>query len=72
MKDTENGMGKVVFEWSKDYSFIAVCGANRNVYVMDRRGRKLREVPLRCVGEVISLDWDKDNQYLVILQVIIA
>jgi hypothetical protein len=61
MKDTENGYGKVDFAWSKDYSFIAVCGANRNVYVMDRRGRKLREVPLRCVGEIIGLDWDKDN-----------
>ena len=67
MKDTDNGRGNVYFKWSKDFSFIAVCGKNRNVYVMDRRGRKLREVPLRCVGEVTSLDWDKDNQYLVVL-----
>jgi len=67
MKETEHGYGSVKFAWSKDYSFIAVCGVNRNVYVMDRRGRKLRDVPLRCVGNVVSIDWDKDNQYLVIL-----
>ena len=61
MKETEHGYGAVQFAWSQDYSFIAVCGANRNVYVMDRRGRKVREVPLRCVGKVMSIDWDKDN-----------
>ena len=31
-----HGVGNVFFAWSTDYNFLAVCGENRNVYVINR------------------------------------
>ena len=35
-----------------------------------RKGTKLKEVSLPNVGRVQHIDWDKDNEYLCILQVL--
>jgi len=62
-----HGNGVVQYSWSHDFSFLAVCGENKNVYVTDRRGKKLREIPLSKNGHVKSIDWDKDNEFICIV-----
>ncbi|EAR82687.2 WD40 repeat protein (macronuclear) [Tetrahymena thermophila SB210] len=67
-KDDLNGSGKVLFSWSQDCSYIAVCGQSKVVYVLDKRGRKLKETVLKSKNKVIGLEWDKDQEFLAILQ----
>jgi hypothetical protein len=37
-----NGVGKVIFSWSQDGSFVACSGESKIVYVLDRRGKELK------------------------------
>lgn len=62
------GQGEIIYSFSHDMSFIAACGENKNVKVFDRRGGLFKEVQLNSTNKVLSLEWDKDNEILAILQ----
>lgn len=66
-KEDINGKGIVNFSWSQDCSFICVCGVNQLLYILDKRGRKLKDIMLPSKNPVISLEWDKDNEIVAIL-----
>ncbi|KRX03337.1 hypothetical protein PPERSA_05695 [Pseudocohnilembus persalinus] len=63
-----NGLGEVIFNWSQDYSFIAVCGESKNVYILDKRGKRIKEQLIQGKNKVVSLEWDKDNEILAVMQ----
>lgn len=58
----------MIFEWSRDSSYIAVATDNKLVYILDKRGKRIQEVTLPNKGKILTLDWDKENEYLAILQ----
>lgn len=41
-----NGLGDVIFNWSQDSSFIAVAGQQQVIYILDKRGKKLKETAI--------------------------
>ena len=65
---SEFGNGEVVFNFSHDMSFIAACGNNQCIKIYDRRGNLIKETQLQSSEPVLTLDWDKDNEILAILQ----
>lgn len=63
-----NGYSPVLFQWSYDSSYIAVATENRLLYILDKRGKKLQEILLPNKGKVLTIDWDKENEYVAVLQ----
>ena len=63
-----NGSAPTIFEWSHDSAYIAVAGDNRVLYVIDKRGKKVQETVLPNKGRILTVDWDKDNELVAILQ----
>eukprot|EP00357_Protocruzia_adherens_P031508 CAMPEP_0115034576 /NCGR_PEP_ID=MMETSP0216-20121206/40747_1 /TAXON_ID=223996 /ORGANISM="Protocruzia adherens, Strain Boccale" /LENGTH=1399 /DNA_ID=CAMNT_0002413515 /DNA_START=36 /DNA_END=4235 /DNA_ORIENTATION=- len=68
LDDDFHGSGPVIFAWQPDYNFLATCGVNRIVHVLDRQGKKVSEMMLQNPGPCVELDWDKDGETLGILQ----
>ncbi len=54
------------FEWSNDHNYICVATPGL-AYVLDKRGKKLKETTLPRKA-VLSVDWDKDNEVIAVLQ----
>ena len=53
--------------WSKDCSYLAVGTDNRQVYIIDKRGKVLIEKEFPVKGRVVMMDWDHENEYLAVL-----
>lgn len=66
-KDTVNGKGPVLFSWSFDFNYLACAGEKQMVYILDKRGKELKKVNIGD-GKILSLEWDRDTEYLCILQ----
>ena len=69
MKEEFNGMGNVVVSWSQDYNFMALCGENGVLHIIDRQGKKTFEANLAKPGKVETIDWDKDGDTIAVHQV---
>ena len=60
--------GKVTIAWQPDGNFLASAGKNGVVQITDRHGDIVDEVPMTTPAPIISLSWDKDGDFLAILQ----
>ncbi|CAK84014.1 unnamed protein product (macronuclear) [Paramecium tetraurelia] len=67
-KDDINGRVPVIFQWSFDFNFL-VCGGDKSViYVLDKRGKRLKDIQLPTNNKLLQLEWDKDGEYVCIVQ----
>eukprot|EP01035_Chromulina_nebulosa_P018174 gene18174-23832_t len=60
--------GPVRFIWHPEGNFIASAGRNGIVQITDRHGEIVDEVPMNVAAPILSLSWDKDGEFLAILQ----
>lgn len=64
-----HGHGSVIFAWQPGGSLIASVGeGQRNLFLFDRRGAQVDEVPLKSTARVAQLEWDRDGEVLAVLQ----
>ncbi|CAK9101199.1 WD repeat-containing protein 19 (Intraflagellar transport 144 homolog) [Durusdinium trenchii] len=68
LDEQAHGRGAVDFAWQRDGSFLASCGSNGLVQVVDRHGQQVDEVRLKSRAAVLCMDWDKDGDLLAVLQ----
>ena len=61
-------MGNVITSWSQDYNFLAICGENNVLHVVNRQGKKTFEATLAKPGKVEAIDWDNEGNTLAIQQ----
>jgi WD repeat-containing protein 19 len=61
-------VGPVRFSWHPTGNLLASAGKNGIVQITDRHGDIVDEIPLPTQAPVLSLAWDKDGEYLAILQ----
>ncbi|CAD8171970.1 unnamed protein product [Paramecium pentaurelia] len=67
-KDDINGRVTAIFQWSFDFNFL-VCGGDKSViYVIDKRGKRLKDIQLATNNKLLQLEWDKDGEYVCIVQ----
>ena len=45
---------------------MACAGEKQMVYILDKRGKELKKVNIGD-GKILSLEWDRDTEYLCIL-----
>jgi WD repeat-containing protein 19 len=53
-----NGSKSPATAWSKDSAYLAVGTESRLVYIVDKRGKIIKEKELEAKGRIIMLDWD--------------
>jgi len=56
------------YAWSPDSNYIAICGENKIFKILDRHGKKDKELMLESPNRVTSIQWDKDGAYCAIMQ----
>ncbi|KAJ1416172.1 hypothetical protein B484DRAFT_302829, partial [Ochromonadaceae sp. CCMP2298] len=61
-------VGKVTFSWHPEGNFLASAGRNGIVHITDRHGDIVDEIPMSTSSPILSLQWDKDGEYLAVLQ----
>jgi len=61
-------VGPVTFAWHPEGNFLASAGRNGIVQITDRHGDIIDEVPMTTSSQISGLSWDKDGDYLAILQ----
>eukprot|EP01031_Cornospumella_fuschlensis_P033228 gene33228-40202_t len=61
-------VGSVTFKWHPEGNFLASAGRNGIVHITDRHGDKVDEISLSSSAPVLGLEWDRDGEYLAILQ----
>jgi len=61
-------VGRVTFSWHPDGNFIASAGRNGIIHITDRHGDIIDEIPLSTSAPVLQLEWDRDGEYLAVLQ----
>eukprot|EP01031_Cornospumella_fuschlensis_P031476 gene31476-38044_t len=61
-------VGSVTFKWHPEGNFLASAGRNGIVRITDRHGDKVDEISLSSSAPVLGLEWDRDGEYLAILQ----
>jgi len=61
-------VGKVTFSWHPEGNFLATAGRNGIIHITDRHGDIVDEIPMSTSAPILSLQWDKDGEYLAILQ----
>eukprot|EP00043_Microstomoeca_roanoka_P010106 m.96337 g.96337 ORF g.96337 m.96337 type:complete len:1381 (-) comp14788_c0_seq1:232-4374(-) len=61
-----HGIGAIQFKWQTSKgNYLASSGANRNVYIVDRKGNSVSEFSLP--GKCTALDWDKNGDQLAVV-----
>jgi len=64
-----HGHGNVLYSWQPGGSYVASVGeGQRNIFIFDRRGVHIEEIPLKSTAKVMQMEWDKDGEILAILQ----
>jgi WD repeat-containing protein 19 len=61
-------VGPVQFAWHPEGNLLASVGKNGIVQITDRHGDIIDELPMSSGGPILNLAWDKDGEYLAILQ----
>lgn len=62
-------VGPVTFSWHPAGNFLASAGKNGIVQITDRHGEIVDEIPMQTTpSPILSLAWDKDGDYLAVLQ----
>jgi WD repeat-containing protein 19 len=61
-------VGPVQFSWHPEGNLIASVGKNGVVQITDRHGDIIDEIPMTTSAPILTLAWDKDGEYLAILQ----
>ena len=61
-------VGRVIFSWHPEGNFIASAGKNGTVQITDRHGDIVDEIPMQTSAAILALEWDKDGDFLAILQ----
>ena len=61
-------VGRVTFSWHPDGNFLASAGKNGIVQITDRHGDIVDEIAMTTQAPVLMLAWDKDGEYLAVLQ----
>ena len=54
--------------WHPQGIFLATCGANKIVNIVNRQGEPHAELPLEGSGRCLQLEWDAEGEKLAILQ----
>ena len=63
-----HAVGPVLFSWHPEGNLLASVGKNGIVQITDRHGDIIDEIPMTNIAPVLILEWDKDGEYLAILQ----
>ena len=63
-----HGRGAVLFAWHPTGNFLATCGQNRIVNIVNRQGEPHAEIPLDGTGKCAQLEWSADGELLAVLQ----
>lgn len=61
-------VGPVLFSWHPEGNLLASVGKNCIVQITDRHGDIIDEIPMQTGSPVLVIAWDKDGEYLAILQ----
>mmetsp|Transcript_12987 Transcript_12987/g.19570 ORF Transcript_12987/g.19570 Transcript_12987/m.19570 type:complete len:1468 (+) Transcript_12987:23-4426(+) len=61
-------IGRVTFSWHPEGNFIASAGSNGIIQITDRNGGIVDEIPMTSSAAILNLQWDKDGDYLAVLQ----
>eukprot|EP01038_Epipyxis_sp_PR26KG_P006561 gene6561-9018_t len=64
----KHDVGKVIFSWHPEGNFLASAGRNGIIHITDRHGEIIDEIPMASSAPILALEWDKDGEYLAILQ----
>ena len=65
---TQLGMGEVVFNWQPGCRFIAFCGDNRVITIVDKMGKKNTDFPLKYGGKCKVIEWDSEGDTIACFQ----
>ncbi|OMJ78816.1 hypothetical protein SteCoe_21300 [Stentor coeruleus] len=57
-----------VFSWQKSDNLIAVSGGGSLVHILDRQGKKYKQLTLPENRPVKDLEWDKEGEVIAVLQ----
>lgn len=60
--------GNPVFSWQYSDGLLAVSGGSELVHILDRQGKKYKQLTLPENRPVKDLEWDKDGEVLAVLQ----
>lgn len=60
--------GDPVFSWQKANNFIAVSGGGGLVHILDRQGKKFKQLTLPDNRPVKEMEWDKEGEVVAVLQ----
>eukprot|EP00981_Chlorochromonas_danica_P005015 scaffold1001_cov188-Ochromonas_danica.AAC.4 len=60
--------GTVTIRWHPEGNFLATAGRNGVIHITDRHGDSLDDINLNSPSPVLALEWDRDGEYLAILQ----
>uniref|UniRef100_A0A7S3LUV7 WD repeat-containing protein 19 n=1 Tax=Palpitomonas bilix TaxID=652834 RepID=A0A7S3LUV7_9EUKA len=64
----QHGPGIPLFAWNCESSFLATCGENGIVYILDRRGDAVDDIGLDNGSGIAALEWDSEGNYLAVVQ----
>ena len=64
------GRADLLFAWQPQANFMASCGRNAVVNIVDRHGEKIPEgeIVLKGQGAATALEWDPSGEVLAVLQ----
>jgi WD repeat-containing protein 19 len=68
ISSTQHGSAPVIFSWHPDSTYLASCGSNRIVHIVDRYGEPVDDVRLEAAGPCTALEWDHEGETLAIMQ----
>ena len=65
---TQLGTGEVIFNWQPGCRFIAFCGENRVITIVDKMGKKNIDFPLKYGGKCKVIEWDSEGDTIACFQ----
>ena len=60
--------GNTVFAWQPSDNLIAVSGGSELVHILDRQGKKYKQLTLPENRPVKEMEWDKEGEVIAVLQ----
>jgi WD repeat-containing protein 19 len=62
------GRSSTVFSWQAEGNYLATAGSSNLVSIYNRHGERVDEITLTGSGAVLSLEWDREGEFLAVLQ----
>ena len=60
--------GDAIFSWQKANNFVAVSSTGGLVHILDRQGKKFKQLTLPDNRPVKEMEWDKEGEVIAVLQ----